>query len=157
MISMRNSLLLIILSLAIASCGQLDFFEKNTPVRNSSWVRGDSAVGTFTIDDTTSAFNLYVVLRHKDSYRYNNIWLNVGLQIPGAEIAYQKVDLLLGTDEKWLGVGMNDIWEVRKPLTSRPMRFARTGVYRYSIKHIMRENPLDGIMSVGLRVEKSGS
>lgn len=146
----------LMVAVVAASCGKLDFFEKNTPVKNSTWYRADSATGTFNIDDTLSAFNLYVVVRHKDSYRYNNIWLNVGMQIPGAGMQYQKVDLLLGTDEKWLGIGMNDIWEVRKPLTDRPMRFARTGQYRYSIKHIMRDDPLPGVMSVGFRVEKSG-
>ena len=148
---------LLIITVLSSSCGQVDVFEKNTPIRNSSWVRGDSATGTFIIDDTLSAFNIYVVLRHKDSYRFNNIWLNVGLQIPGAPMEYQKVDLLLGTDEKWLGVGMNDIWEVRKRLTGRPMRFARTGAYRFNISHVMRESPLEGVMSIGLRVEKSGS
>jgi gliding motility-associated lipoprotein GldH len=98
---------------------------------------------------------LYIVLRHTDAYRYNNIWLNVGTQSPGDTTRYQKFDLQLGTDATgWEGTGMDDIWEVRKLITNGPVRFNKAGNYKFTIAHIMRENPLPNIMNIGLRVEK---
>jgi gliding motility-associated lipoprotein GldH len=93
------------------------------------------------------------VLRHTDAYKYNNIWLNVGLQAPGDSMRYQKLNIELATDATgWEGSGMNDIWEVRKPLFVEPLK--HKGEYHFNITQIMRDNPLANVMSVGLRMEK---
>ncbi|MBK8710460.1 MAG: gliding motility lipoprotein GldH [Niastella sp.] len=139
----------------ITGCRQIDLYEKNTAIPNYSWSASFIPQGSFEIKDSSSYFNIYVVLRHTDTYKYNNIWLNVGLQSPGDTMYYQKVELTLGSDaEGWEGVGMNDIWEVRKPLTDRPRRFVKPGTYHYSIQQIMRDDPLLHVMSVGLRIQK---
>jgi gliding motility-associated lipoprotein GldH len=54
----------------------------------------------------------------------------------------------------WYGSGMDDIWEFRKLLNSTPMRFKKNGLYHFSLLNIMRDNPLEGVMSAGVRVEK---
>jgi gliding motility-associated lipoprotein GldH len=137
------------------SCKQIDVFEKNTRIPGMRWQNNFAATGTFHIEDTVASYNLYLVLRHTDAYMYNNIWLNVGLQSPGDSMYYQKLDLSLGSDARgWEGTGMNDIWEVRKPLAQNK-RFRKKGDYRFSIFQIMRDNPLLHIMSVGMRVEKA--
>ena len=82
--------------------------------------------------------------------------LDVSLQSPGDTMFTQKVNLSLGSDAQgWEGTGMNDIWEVRKILNGQPRRFRKTGVYRYSIRQVMRDEPLEHIMSAGLRIEKA--
>jgi gliding motility-associated lipoprotein GldH len=141
--------------LPFISCIQLGLYEKNITIPNSSWKSGYEVKGSFDIKDSTSKFIIYLVLRHRDNYRYNNIWLNVGLQNPGDTMFYQKVDVQLGNDATgWKGSGMNDIWELREPLFSPPKNFRKTGTYNFSIKQIMRDDPLPGIMSAGLRLEK---
>jgi gliding motility-associated lipoprotein GldH len=141
------------------SCKQkVGVFERNTTIPSYSWHKNFTPAGTFTINDTVGSYNIYLVLRHTDAYQYNNIWLNVGLKSPGDSMYFQKVNLSLGSDATgWEGTGMNDIWEVRKLLNGRPQRFIKPGEYHYEIRHIMREVPLDGIMSAGFRVEKSAS
>lgn len=142
--------------LTFFSCTQVSVYEKNTSIPGYKWQHNFSANGSFIIKDTLSAYNIYIVLRHTDSYKYNNIWLNVGLQPPGDSMHYQHADLSLASDATgWEGSGMNDIWEVRKLLNGRPRRFVKAGEYRFSITQIMRDNPLPGMMSAGLRVEKA--
>ena len=141
--------------LCILSCTQINIFEKNTPIPNYKWQCNFAATGTFNIADTISPYNLYIVLRHTDAYQYNNIWLNVGLQSPGDTMFSQKINLILGSDATgWDGSGMNDIWEVRKLLTTQPRRFKKNGQYQFSISQSMRDNPLPNVMSAGLRLEK---
>jgi len=138
------------------SCRQIDVFEKNISIPKYEWNSSFGADGTFIIEDTLASYNLSIVLRHTDAYAYNNIWLNVGLQSPQDTMYFQKIDLSLGSDATgWEGTGMNDIWEVRKLLNGRPRRFKKAGEYRFRINHIMRDEPLPYIMSVGLRVEKA--
>lgn len=142
--------------LIFTGCRQVDLFEKNTAIPSYKWGYDFAAKGSFTITDTVSAYNIYIVLRHTDSYAYNNIWLRVGLQAPGDTMYYQKLELTLGSDAGgWEGSGMNDIWEVRKPLTDKPRRFIKPGNYNFSISQIMRDNPLPHIMSAGLRLQKA--
>lgn len=149
-------LILVALCIGFSACRQVEVFEKNTPIPNYEWKSSFNATGTFTIQDTTSYYNIYIVLRHTDAYRYNNIWLNVGLQSPGDTMYRQKVDLSLGSDAAgWEGTGMNDIWEVRKMLTNKPSRFKKTGEYTFSIGQLMRDEPLLYVMSAGMRVEKA--
>lgn len=144
------------LPLLLTSCGSVDVFEKNTSIPSYAWSRSYHAEGDFQIVDTAALYNIYIVLRHLDKYPYNNIWLNVGLRSPGDSMYNQKVNLTLGNDVNgWEGTGMNDIWEVRKLISGQPRRFKKTGDYHFDITHIMRDEPLQGIMSAGLRVEKA--
>ena len=99
---------------------------------------------------------MYFILRHTDSYHFNNIWIELTIGKPADTLRKFSLDLPLGSDaDGWEGTGMNDIWEIRKKLTAIPIRFKAIGQYNYSISHIMREDPLGGILSAGLRVEKA--
>ncbi len=141
----------------LTSCAEIDLFEKNIPIPNMEWQSSYNATGSFIIKDTLSNYNVLIVLRHTDAYSYNNIWLNIGLQAPGdTALQFQKINLLLGNDAKgWEGVGMNDIWEVRKLISGIPKRFIKAGVYNFSVAQLMRDNPLLNIISVGVAVEKA--
>ncbi len=144
---------LVCLLFAVTSCTQQKgVFEKNTSIPSYAWKKMQVIKGKFEITDTTSRYKLYVVLRHTDAYRYNNIWLHINLQGPGDSIS-QKIDMPLGTDATgWYGSGMNDIWELRH-LLETGHRFKK-GIFGYSIQQVMREAPLPEVMSVGFRVEK---
>lgn len=144
-----------ILLISLSSCIQLGLYEKNSVIPDGKWKSSYEVKGSFEIKDSTSKYTIYLVLRHRDAYKYNNIWLNVGLQNPGDSMFYQKIDVQLGNDATgWKGSGMNDIWELREPLFFPPKPFKKTGTYNFSIKQIMRDDPLPGVMSAGLRLEK---
>ena len=154
---MKKLLLITLISIAFISCREIDLFEKNIAVPNMQWFNNFDATGSFIIKDTNSNYNVLIVLRHTDAYLYNNIWLNIGLQAPGDPgLKYQKINLTLGNDAKgWEGVGMNDIWEVRKLISGVPKRFIKAGTYNFSIAQLMRDNPLQNIISVGLSIQKA--
>lgn len=137
------------------SCKNIDSFEWNRPIENHSWSSSQKIKGGFNIEDTSSLYNLSVIIRHTDAYTYNNIWLNVGLQFPNDTFQYKKVNFSLGDDANgWEGVGMGDIWEVKKRLNPQPIRFPKNGLYHFELANIMREDPLQQIISVGFSVEK---
>jgi len=130
-------------------------FEKTTPIPDQKWFYNNRPIFTLTISDTAAAYNIYIVLRHTDAYSYNNLWLTVGLQAPGDTMRFKNVNLILGNDLKgWEGAGMDDIFEVRKNITSGPTPFKKSGNYTFTLSQIMRENPLQHILNVGIRVEK---
>lgn len=142
-------------SLLLAACNTLDIYEKNTTIPKQEWQYSLKPSFDFTITDTTSLYNIFIVLRHTDAYKYNNIWLNVGSKFPNDTMRYQRIELTLGSDANgWEGTGMNDIWEVRKPITKGPVKLSKTGNYTFTLAQVMREDPLPHVMNAGIRVEK---
>ncbi len=154
---LKMAFLFLILTCTLISCREIDLFEKNIAIPNMRWDNSYYATGSFLIKDTSSTYNVLLVLRHTDAYQYNNIWLNVGLQAPGDSVLqYQKINLSLGNDANgWQGVGMNDIWEVRKLISGIPKKFIKAGEYNFSITQLMRDNPLLQVISVGMSVQKA--
>ena len=66
-----------------------------------------------------------------------------------------QIEKLLATNESgWLASGMDDIYDHRLPLTAAPIQLRKPGRYIFIIEQIMREDPLENIMDVGLRLEK---
>lgn len=146
---------LLAMSVWLNACAKIDVFEKNADIPKHQWQYSLQPAFDFAVTDTVAQYNLYIVLRHTDAYRYNNIWLNVGSQSPGDTMRYQRFDLQLGNDATgWEGNGMDDIWELRKSITKGPFKFNKAGNYKFVIAQVMRENPLPAIVSVGVRVEK---
>ncbi|HMO61992.1 MAG TPA: gliding motility lipoprotein GldH [Ferruginibacter sp.] len=151
----KSLIVICICSCLFTGCTPINVYEKNTTIPQYNWSNSLKPSFDFNITDTTSQYSIYVVLRHTDAYRYNNIWLNVQAQFPGDTLRSQRLELVLGNDASgWEGTGMNDIWEVRKPITKGPAKFPRPGTYRFTLEQVMRDNPLPHIMSVGIRVER---
>ena len=141
--------------LFLVSCGTVDVFEKNVAIPDHEWSSSFKPEISFEITDTASLYNIYAVVRHTDAYRYNNMYMNVYFQVPGDTLRKQRLDLRLATDDKgWLGSGMDDIFEHRILITRQPQRLVKSGVYKFTLENIMREDPLENVMNVGIRVEK---
>ena len=142
----------------LSSCNQINVFEKDTTIPNHEWLYSNVPSFQFNVTDTVSKYHVYVVLRHTDAYRYNNIWLNIGFQTPTDSLRKAQYEFTLGNDiNGWEGTGMDDIWEVRKLITNGPLEyftFKIPGEYKFTIAQQMRENPLPNIMNAGIRVEK---
>jgi gliding motility-associated lipoprotein GldH len=140
----------------ISACNfSLDVFEKNVAIPQQQWQSSFTPEITFTVTDTLSSYNVFLVVRHTDAYNYNNIWIKATVQLPGEGITHsQRFNLALATNEKgWLGSAMDDIYEHRV-LVQPQTKFIKSGDYHFTLEQIMREDPLLHVMDVGLRVEK---
>jgi gliding motility-associated lipoprotein GldH len=156
-LSALRAFLFVIVLAAFGACGTIDVFEKNVAIPGHAWSNSFRPEITFEISDTNSLYNIFVVLRHTNSYRYNNLWLNVYTQAPGDTVRRDRLDLRLATDDKgWLGSGMDDVFEHRIIITREPVAL-KPGKYTFTLEQIMREEPLRHVMNAGIRVEKVNS
>lgn len=145
---------LFITCILLHACTTVDVFEKNVTIPDHEWNSKFKPEITFDITDTVSLYNIYTVIRHTDAYRYKNIWVNIYTQAPADSMKKQKLDLKLATDDKgWLGSGMDDIFEHRIQITDQPLPL-KAGTYKFQLENIMREDPLEHVMNVGIRVER---
>lgn len=142
----------------LGGCQTIDLYEKTVTIPGHAWKSDFKPAFSFTIKDTSVPYKIYITLRHRDKYHFNNLYINLSTRQPGQDsIQTAMYDLLLGTDEEgWRGSGMDDIYEHRILLTPEgtDFYFRRKGEYQFSIAQAMREDPLENIMNVGLRIEK---
>jgi gliding motility-associated lipoprotein GldH len=154
---LKKNLLVFGLIFFIASCtlnNDIGVYEKTVAFANHSWNTNNRPSFNFTVTDTASFYNIYIVLRHTDAYRYNNIWINLTTIAPGDTAKSQQLNLKIGDNRKWFGSAMDDIIEYRVPVTQNAVPLKR-GNYTFILQHIMRQDELQGILNAGIRVEKS--
>lgn len=148
-------LLLLAACLQFASCQTIDLYEKNVPVPGHAWQSSFKPKFEFNITDTTSPYQLFVVLRHNEKYNYNNIWVRLTIQPPADRAYSEQLELSLASNEKgWLGSAMDDLYEHRVRVTPENGFMLKKGLYSFTIEQIMRDDPLPHVMNVGLRIEK---
>ena len=152
---MKNIITVLLVSSCFFSCVKIDVYEKQVNIPLQQWYYDNKPSFSFQISDTSSLYNLYIVIRHTDAYNYNNIWLRIGSKAPGDTIQFQNINLSLASDASgWDGTGTDDIFEVRENISPGPVPLKKPGLYTFTVGQIMRDNPLKHILNVGFRVEK---
>lgn len=162
MVTKRNRLFyflfvqLIACSVQLSSCTTIDLYEKVEAIPKQEWSSSYKPQFTFTIKDTLAPYQVYLIVRHNNKYKYNNIWVNLYAQAPADSAKKFGLELPLANKDGWLGSGMDDIFEHRIAFTLDPQkfRFAKSGTYTFSLEQIMRDDPLPDMLNVGIRIEK---
>jgi len=136
------------------SCNTLDVYEKTASLPRHEWHTSNPLPITFDIKDTTGYYNFYFVIRHTESYHFNNIWIELTMAFPNEKPRTQRLNIQLANPNSgWLGSAMDDIIEQRLLINKQPFRL-RAGLYQFTLQQVMREDPLQNILNAGLRVEK---
>ncbi len=137
------------------SCDTVSVYEKITRFPAFKWETSNKPTFNFTIKDTNSLYNIYIVVRHEDAYHFNNLWLNVTTKAPGTAPINQQLELVLANNGRgWLGSGLDDIFTHRVRITQAPVKL-KQGEYQFTLQQTMRENPLESVLDAGIRVEKA--
>jgi len=154
--ALKNKIAFILLSIffVLSGCETKQLFEQSTIYPNHNWPSKQATKYQFNVTDTAATYKIFFVIRHHNAYHYKNIWLDLIIKSPKNAITKQVLNLNLADDARgWLGSGMDDIYDQRIPMTASPIRLNK-GVNEISIQHTMREDPLENILSTGIRVEK---
>jgi gliding motility-associated lipoprotein GldH len=138
----------------LSGCETKQLFEQSTIYPNHNWPSKQATKYQFNVTDTAANYKIFFVIRHHNAYHYKNIWLDLIIKSPKNAITKQVLNLNLADDARgWLGSGMDDIYDQRIPMTASPIRLNK-GVNEITVQHTMREDPLENILSTGIRVEK---
>lgn len=151
---MKKIVAVICLVVLFAGCDTLDVFEQSVFFPGNEWKTSNKPSFTFTIEDTVSAYHIFVIFRHGDSYHFNNVWLNISTLAPRDTVKTQLINIPLADNKKgWLGAGMDDVFDHRARITRAPLKLKK-GNYTFTLQQNMREEPLQFVLNAGIRVEK---
>lgn len=155
----KNSILLLLLTLLTVSCDKSRVFDEYKSVGNS-WHK-DSIV-SFDLPELpqTQKYNLFVTVRDNNDYPFNNLFLIVKMKMPNKKTVVDTLEYAMAEpDGSLMGDGFTDVKE-SKLFYKQDQGFALKGKYTVSIQHANRQNGkipgvtnLEGISEVGFRIE----
>lgn len=141
--------------LLLSSCDSNRVYEKYISLENASWHRDDKAVFEVKIKDTLSHYNLYVNLRHAGNYYYKNLYLFTEIRGPENLSAIDTLQMILANNRgNWMGKGIGDLYDYSF-LFKRNIKFPKEGTYIFEIEQAMREEELENVTDIGIRIEKT--
>jgi gliding motility-associated lipoprotein GldH len=149
----RLMFLILIAAFLFTACNTIDVYEKTTPIPKHEWSSNNLLPFTFIAKDSQAYYNVYFVLRHTETYHFNNLWIDFTAAFPGRKPQTQRLNLTLANAKGWMGTAMDDIIEQRVLLFNKPTKLD-SGTYTFSIRQVMREDPLENVLNAGIRVEK---
>lgn len=149
---------LLALAFLSAACDSQRVFEENTDFPDRYWRVDDQPAFDFEITDTAATYNLYGNVRNSLEYPFSRIFVNYSLvDSTGKSLSRKMVSEFLfheKTGAPFGESGLGDIYYHRIPLETN-FRFPAPGVYTATFEQYMRRDTLEGVLAVGLRVERA--
>lgn len=138
----------------IASCNFDKVFEKTENIQKSKWDKNQIIQFDFDVKDTINGYDIFINIRNNNDFRYKNLFLFVNTTSPNGFSKRDTVEITLADDKgKWLGHGIGGVNSIEKTY-KKNIRFPVSGNYKIELVQGMRNDILDGIMDVSIRVEK---
>ncbi len=153
-----NSHLYLLFSLYfLFSCDSRRIYEDNLEFKDRTWKVTEEVRFNFTIPDTARRYNLYYNVRNTLDYPYARIFITYHLyDSTGSELTKKLVfhDLFDQKTGRPLGdSGVGDLYDHQLPLLEHH-RFDYRGKYSIKLDQFMRQDTLQGVAAVGVRVEE---
>jgi gliding motility-associated lipoprotein GldH len=153
---MNRYFCILIFSLFAVACTSTDVYFQYQSVTPNGWSKDSIYSFNIPISDTTVLYNVYVNIRNRGEYPYQNLWLFLSKTTPDKIQSKDSIECYLADQRgKWLGSGIGSIMEM-PVLYQQNVQFKKKGTYTFKIVHGMRDSILIGINDIGMRVEKTG-
>lgn len=160
-IKIVKRLSILFVAFSLLSCNSNAIFDQYIPIKNHQWHSENEIEFIVNNMDTISANNVFINIRNNKNYEFSSLFLIAKLELPNG---YKVIDTLeyemTDASGNWLGSGFTDLKE-NKLFYKENVVFSEVGTYKFNIRHATRgindiqgKKPLEGIVDVGLRIEK---
>ena len=134
---------------ACQSSTVIDVFE---PVPPQGWAHDSLVSIDVHITEANLQNTLWLNLRHTSEYEFANFHARLMHKSPSGHTDTIVVEVPLATvDGRWLGKGVGTLYSLQH-MISTSFIFADTGMYQFYIQQHMRDNPIEGIQDIGIRI-----
>ena len=155
--SIRRLAFFFLVGALLTSCDNQRVFEDNFEFSDRTWKITEEPRFDFTISDTTARYNLYYNVRNSLTYPYSRIFVTYHLyDSTGREITKKLVNHDLfdqKTGRPFGNSGLGDLYDHQFPLLKQ-YAFPAKGKFSVKLDQLMRKDTLQGVLAVGIRVEK---
>ena len=151
---MRRTVYLIALATGLFSCGEPLILDSFHELPEDGWAYEQIVTDSAQIQDSTHYYQFYANFRVTSDYPYRELYVRIGITYPdGSE--REEVALLPVTDKsgRWLGSGIGSTLTYQVPVKGKRI-LNQLGTYRFRIQQESRNERLEHVRSVGLRIDK---
>lgn len=147
-------LLPLLFILLTQSCRDDSIYDKQKKISGGIWNQKEVLKFDVQVDDTLSSYRMFINTRNSTYYNYSNLYIFITINYPGEKISRDTIDCLLADEKgKWLGKGSGGYKDCSY-LIKKGIRFNQKGIYSLVLEQAMRVENLEGIESIGIRIEK---
>lgn len=138
------------------ACEPEYLYRDQKEIPDGQWYYRDTLNFSFQVEDTTALYDLTVEFTHADSFREQNIYVMFYTRFPNGKRLKKALSFDLFDAEGnpagryWMGKCHAVI-----PI-QRNAYFNEVGKYLITIEQYGRRDPISGIQSIGLNVQKTG-
>ena len=146
----------ITLILGLCGCDPNVLYKSHQDIDDGQWFVKNEPTFGFEVVDSTQIYNVHYLVRNAAGYPYYNLYVKRSLLDSQNKIVNEALNELVLMDEKTgkpLGDGLGDLFD-HKIIALKNYRFPRKGKYTFKVRQYMRQDPLLGILSVGVSIEK---
>lgn len=145
----------VILLLTLSSCNEKALLNSYVTIPNNEWSKSNKIKFEIDVKDKNPLHNVYLTVRHADSYPFSNLFLFLKTKYPSGKYSIDTLECILATPKgEWIGDGTGDIFD-NKILIKKNIQFQETGKYTFTFEQGMRLDPLPLIMDFGMVIEES--
>jgi gliding motility-associated lipoprotein GldH len=138
----------------LISCGNKYVFDETKSVNGDFWQYKDSLTYTVNIVDTAARYDIIATITHDEAYANENLYVKIGTKFPDGKAQQDLISLELADKTgQWYGKGSSTV-VLDIPLQQRA-HLNQKGKYTFSFKQYTRNDSLQGIKSVGLKLQPS--
>ena len=144
----------ICLTAMLTSCDNSAIYHRFASIEKSAWHKDAAVEFAVPVTDTASLYNVIINIRNHNEYPYQNLYLFVYSTAPNGKTDGDTLNCILANNQGWwYGQGIGSTSTL--PIMYMPsVKFPEQGTYTFRIMQGMREDILEGISDIGLRVEK---
>lgn len=142
--------------LLLSGCVNSDdvVYSQFKSLSNQEWNKGHYL--EFEIDsiaDAKSNYDVMLVVRHNDTYKYKSMCVVVEEFVQGESETTDSIDIKMSNDEgRWTGRGQYGLYEVIDTLKSNEQLSEH---YLISVCHGMRSEIIEGVSDIGVIVKSN--
>lgn len=145
---------LFILFFVLVSCGTTSLYENHNEFATGFWQKDNLQSFEVEVDDSQN-HSIFYHLRYTTDYDYCNTYIRYKIFSPEGKMLVDKMklDTLFDcTTGKPLGEGFGTVYTKEFQLEQN-FDFSKKGKYKIELEQMMRKDSLEGIQTVGLRIE----
>ena len=153
--SPRNKCFIFTFSLLMISCsGTNDVYNTFLHLPKNGWYKRDVQRFTPEITDTVSHYDIYLGLRHNDNFDYRNLWLFVTYSSEYGRLKTDTVNCELADEfGRWSGSGWGSLYQHEIKLKGN-VKYGRSGKKIITVQQAMRDDMVQGVADIGIRIVK---
>lgn len=149
------TLLGLVTLLSVSCQNEVTLVDSNQKTNDLKWSYADRMRIPVKVGDTKMAYTLYLNLRHTGDYKYSNIFIIIHQTGPdGKKTSERKEFTLALPDGEWLGKSSGSLYS-HQMIFRKNYHFPQKGTYIFELEQNMRDNPLQELSDIGIRIEEA--